>query len=136
MARGLTSSFCYPIAYYPTTNADGYQLVGIIWEAVMILEMVGIQVRALVCDGASQNRKFFKLHEMENGENKSEDGTVYWVYNRFAEDKRKIFFIRDPPHLIKTIRNNVENSSGNSKTRHLMVCNLLIFDCLKLLVRS
>lgn len=123
MARSLTSGFCYPIAYFPTKNIDGYQLVPIIWEAVMILEMVGVQVRALVCDGASQNRKFFKLHEMEDNINKSCDGTVYWVYNRFAEDERKIFFIRDPPHLMKTLRNNIENSNSNSNTRHLMVRN-------------
>ena len=44
------------------------------------------------------------------------DGIVHQTVNPFAADGRPIFFISDPPHLIKTIRNNLSNSkSGGSR---------------------
>ena len=35
--------------------------------------------------------------------------------------ERKVYFICDVPHLIKTTRNNLENSQWNKKTRNLLV---------------
>ena len=56
----------------------------------------------------------------------SEEGVVYWVTNRY-DFSRKIFFFSDPLHLIKTIRNNFENSGGHSYTRNHMVSEASIF---------
>ena len=73
-----------------------------------------LEVVAIVCDWATSNRRFFRIHAIENGLNMSE-GVVYWVTNCY-DLSRKIFF-SDPPHLIKTIRNNFENSGGHNYTR-------------------
>ena len=55
---------------------------------------------ALICDGASTNCHLWKLHK----EGKSE--FIYKVKNIFASDApHSLFFITDPPHLLKTIRN-------------------------------
>ena len=94
-------------------------MLPVIWRAIRILEAIGLEVFAVVCDGATPNRRFFRTYAIENGLNLSEEGVVYWVTNRY-DLSRKIFFV-DPPHLIKTIRNNFENSGGHNYTRNLMV---------------
>ena len=70
---------------------------------------------AVTCDGASVNRRFMKLHDPH----KSSDMT-YKVLNIYTADERRyIYFISDPPHLIKTVRN-----CWASKHRNLWVCSL------------
>ena len=61
-------------------------------------------------DGNSVNRRLIKLH------NPKEE--VYKVRNPFTLEKRDLFFIADPPHLIKTVRN-----CWQSKCHHLWVKN-------------
>ena len=119
MARGIVKHFNYPIGYFATKAADADQLYNIIWEAVRCLEMSGIRVVAFVCDGASQNRRFFSMHRLSDGTNVSPEGVVFWTPNRY-DMNRRIYFISDPPHLMKTIRNNVERSTTGG-TRNLIV---------------
>ena len=120
MARGIFSHFNFPIGYFCSKGFNSDQLFPCVWEAIGVLESIGLKVRACICDGATPNRKFFKLHAMENSENVSNDGVVYWALNRF-DFQRKVYFISDPPRLIKTLRNNFENSHGHNNTRNLMV---------------
>lgn len=71
-------------------------------------------VLRLCCDGASANRKLWKLHS----ESKE---LIYRVPNIYAaEGERFIYFISDPPHLLKTVRNSWYN-----KKRKLWV-NIII----------
>ena len=51
----------------------------------------------ITADGASSNRRFFKIHEKRS----HLDTTIV---NPHAPE-RSIFFFSDPPHLIKTVRN-------------------------------
>ena len=128
MARGIVNYFNYPIAYFATTSADSGQLYNILWDGVAALEMRGVKVCAFICDGASANRGFFALHKLADGSNVSEDGVVFWTPNRF-DKARRIYFFSDVPHLIKTLRNNLEKSVVNG-TRTLMVWEkfLILFD--------
>ena len=48
----------------------------------MRLELLGFHVMAVVCDGASQNRRFFTLHGKKE---------TYKVNNPYAIDDRLIF---------------------------------------------
>lgn len=120
MARGLSKRFNYPIGYFASVGFDSDQLYPCVWEAIENMESLGLKVRALTCDGASPNRRFFKIHQLFDDENVSEDGVVFWTHNRF-DSSRKIYFFSDPPHLVKTLRNNLENSHGNRNTRNLIV---------------
>lgn len=52
----------------------------------------------MTADGASTNRRFFKIHSL--GRN-----LMHKVVNPYAPEKRFIYFVSDPPHLIKTVRN-------------------------------
>jgi len=102
MVRGLFQKLNYPYVQFACANLSGDQLFDPVWQAVSQLERLGFCVLALTCDGASPNRRFWKLH------NKGTDFT-YKMPNSYSTD-RNLFFILDPPHLLKTIRNCFFNS--------------------------
>ena len=76
---------------------------------LQLVNQMLLQVLAATLDGNSTNRRLIKLH------NPSEE-VLYKVINPYADDGRHLFFISDPPHLLKTIRN-----CWNSKKRNLWV---------------
>ena len=67
------------------------------------------------CDGAKSNRRFFQLHSH------SLEEPAYKVLNPFANEERYIYFISDPPHLVKTLRNCLANSGAHKRTRNMWV---------------
>ena len=73
----------------------------IVWETIRLLESGGLRVLCVTADGASPNRKFFRMHKSIH---------VHKTPNVYSEDDRWIYFIADPPHLIKTVRNCWSNS--------------------------
>ena len=126
MARGLLKRFSYPVGYFSSRGFTSDQLFPVTWRATRILEAIGLEVVVVACDGATPNWRFFRTRTIENELNMSEEGVGYWVTNRY-DLSRKIFFFSDPPHLVKTIRNNFENSGGHNYTRNLMVSEASIF---------
>ena len=122
MVRGIFTKLEFPYAQFPTRGVTADKLFPIVWDAVRNLEECGLKVMVITCDGASPNRKFFKMHKAARKPHE----VVYKTPNPFSEDKRDIFFISDVPHLIKTTRNCWENSFGHSHTRALWVSNLVI----------
>lgn len=115
MVRSVFDSFKAPVAYFATKDLSGDDLYPIVWECVLYLELLDLHVRAIVGDGASPNQKFFKLHQAS-----SNDGLTYFTCNPFSDGDR-IYFFCDVPHLLKTTRNNWENSGSNQQSRHLRV---------------
>ena len=113
MVRGLLFELEFPYAHFATEDLTADILFPIVWEAVRLLESGGLRVLCITADGASSNRKFFKMH-----------GSDYKTPNPYSSDGRSIDFISDPPHLIKTVR-NCWASSGENGTRHMMV-NFLV----------
>jgi hypothetical protein len=83
----------------------------IFWDAVAILELsCNLQVIATVSDGASPNRKFYRMHQLIDATlEESDDGIVYRTINLYAPE-RYIWFFADVPHLIKTSRNCIYHS--------------------------
>ena len=82
-----------------------------------MLQLADLQVVCVVGDGASPNRKFFRLHKMEDY---VKSGVTYKVPNVCHSSRDSIYFIPDVPHLIKTIRNAWHNSQ-DKRSRHLVV---------------
>lgn len=63
-------------------------------------------------DKASANQRLIKMHGKS---------FTYKAVNLFARE-RFIYFMSDVPHLVKTVRNNLESSgSAPHHTRHLWV---------------
>ena len=115
MVRGIFSNLCYPFGYHASTGFNADQLFPLVWDASAVLECIRFKVRVWVCDGATPNRKLFKINSAPN-----RDHEYYWTKNLF-DPARKIYFLSDVPHLLKTTRNNFENSHGNRNSRNLHV---------------
>ena len=116
MIQGIFMPLRSPIGYYPSLGVSSHQLYPCMWEAIVLLESVGFIVRALVSDGASPNRKLYRMHGPPH--------TLIHATTHPAAP-RKLFFFCDVPHLMKTTRNNWENSGCHNKTRNLHVSFLL-----------
>ena len=115
MVRGVTSDLKFPLASFATSGITADYLYPIIWEAIELIEVVtGLKVLYVCCDGASPNRRFFEMHDINNK-------TCYRTRNPF-DIGRFIFFISDPPHLLKTARNCISNSYSHFKSRRLWNC--------------
>ncbi|CAC5363149.1 THAP9 [Mytilus coruscus] len=114
MVRGVATDLKFPLAGFATLSITADFLYPIIWKAIRILETSAAQLKVLflTCDLASANRKFFNLHGQVND-------FVYFTDNPFSEDGRKIYFVADVPHLIKTTRNCFSNSFSHLNTRKL-----------------
>ena len=115
MVRGIFFRLEFPYAHFGTDGATADFLFPIIWEAIRQLEGIGFKVICVTGDGASPNRKFFRMHG-EKG------NLIYKTHNPFADqkEKRSLFFVSDPPHLIKTTR-NCWSHSGYGGTRLMSV---------------
>ena len=111
-------SKAYVIASYASLDLCGHTLYAIIWEVIEALELNGIQVISITCDGISSNRKFFKLCKTSVG------SLTHKTVNPFRRDCF-IYFFCDPPHLLKTARNCFANSHAHSHSRQLEVCNIM-----------
>ena len=96
MVRGLVTKLQFAYAQFPCASVCGYHLYDIFWEAVQRLERCGFRVIACTCDGLSVNRNFFKLH--------GKGTVVHKALNPYSNEKRYVFFMSDPPHLIKITR--------------------------------
>jgi hypothetical protein len=110
MLRGITSDFKYPLASFATDGITSDLLATVLWPAVEVVEnTIGLKVLFITCDGASSNLSFFSLHG---------DHMTYFTTNPY-DRSRKIFFISDPQHLIKTTRNCFANSDSHKMSRKL-----------------
>ena len=107
-------SLSFMVASYASLCLTGEKLYAPVWEVVEALEFSGLPVVSLTSDGASPNRRFYKLCNNQNKTHKTR--------NPFAD--RDLYFFCDPPHLIKTARNCLSNSGAHSNTRNLMVSDV------------
>ena len=71
---------------------------------------------AATSDGTSSNRRFYKIHKSLDGDAGTD--VCYRSINLWAKH-RFIYFISDPPHLIKTARNCLYHSGSGSQTRYM-----------------
>ena len=117
MVRGLFNTLEFPYAQFPRTDLSGEQMYHPFWEAVGRLERCGFCVMSLVCDGLSANRRLFRLHDPA-----SHPDDVYKVSNPYSDDSRFLYFLSDPPHLIKAVRN-----AWSSRARKLWISYNLAF---------
>ena len=115
--RGVATDLKLAMANFGTTGITSYQLVPIFWKAVAVLELTcNLWVIATTSDGASPNRKFYRIHFGLNGG--SDKDVNYRVRNLFALD-RFIYFFSDAPHLVKTSRNCLYHSGYGRCTRYM-----------------
>ena len=124
MVRGIFSNLEFLFAEFPTRGVAGDTLFPIVWEAIRNIEECGLKVMVVTADGASPNRKFFKMHKTSQKAGE----VVYKTPNPYSLDNRDIYFMSDVPHLIKTTRNCWSNSFSHSNTRALWI-SISFYSC-------
>jgi hypothetical protein len=109
------SIFQFPCAYFLTNGISAHNLNRTFWQGVSLLHSFDFKVLLSCCDGASENRAFMAM----NGCTDTESQTI----NPFS--KFPLFFMSDPPHLIKKLRNNIYNSGYKEYSSRYTRCLLL-----------
>ncbi|CAI6377798.1 unnamed protein product [Macrosiphum euphorbiae] len=109
MVRGLYKKWKFPFCYFFTGNGvKGDDLVIIIKKCVeKVMTRLNLIPTTIVCDQGTQNQRMFKLL----GGTEDRPFTII--------NEKKIFFIYDMPHLVKSIRNNL--LSGNFEINNNIV---------------
>lgn len=105
LISSLMSSYRDVVRLVPVTTIKAEVLYEVVLQTILSLENLGLKVIALITDNNSINRKTFKL--FSNGENLNVS-----VPNP-ACPERPLFFILDPVHIIKSIRNNWLNKKDD-----------------------
>ncbi|KAK3910721.1 Transposable element P transposase [Frankliniella fusca] len=120
MIKGVSSGIKEVVATFGCNNLSANQMKVWTWRVIGALERSGIAVIAFVSDGCSINRAFIKKHKPATVH---PSGVIFDTWNKCARD-RKLFFISDVPHLLKTTRNCFLNSRWDKlKSRRKMMKN-------------
>ncbi|KAK3911955.1 Transposable element P transposase [Frankliniella fusca] len=118
--------------YSVASSMSAASLFTRLWDVIYCLEGANIPIISIVCDGASTNRSCLKMHprykrsimeidfdDDDDDVYEDENDVVFCTTNLASSDLRPLYFIIDPPHLLKTIRNAFANSFSHKKSRHL-----------------
>ncbi|XP_052129086.1 uncharacterized protein LOC127750738 isoform X2 [Frankliniella occidentalis] len=121
MLKGVSNNVKEVIAAYPSAAMKKEFLYDRVWEVIPACERRGIYILALVSDGCSVNRSFISMHTPAT-QSELHPGLVFDTKNPCSPD-RNLYFIADPPHLLKTIRNNFAKSGTGKKCTRLLTKN-------------
>ena len=62
MVRGLFFNIYFLFAHFASTNISADLLFPIVWEAIHMIESIGLKVICITSDVASLNQKFYWMH--------------------------------------------------------------------------
>ena len=112
LVRGMCTELKFGLAHFATTGITAAQLMPLFWQAVCILETsCNLWVVAATSDGASPNRRFYRLHkELDGG---ADGDHCYRTVNLYAPHCF-IYFFSDAPHLVKTTWNCLKSSGSGT----------------------
>ncbi|KAJ1530235.1 hypothetical protein ONE63_005160 [Megalurothrips usitatus] len=121
MLNGAVNDIRRVVAIYSTDDLSAAQLYVRTWEVIYLVEEAGAKVLCSIFDGASMNRKFITMHS-----NSGDTDFVYVTYNMASGECRNMYFMLDPPHLVKTFRNCFANSFCHRNSRALCINDKLL----------
>ena len=99
LAKSIVNPLTFSFASFATTGITAHQIMPIFWKGVCYLEQINLHVVAATADGASPNRRFFKLHKFLQGD--SQENVVYRAKNIHLKDRRFIYFLQMYHTLLK-----------------------------------
>lgn len=97
MVRGVFCNINFPYAQFPIASAKAEDVFPLLWRMIGRLELNGLQVLRVTGDGASVNRKLFRMNSKDN------EKITHKTTNCYIDEVQDLFFFSDPPHLLKTI---------------------------------
>ncbi|GFN90970.1 transposable element p transposase [Plakobranchus ocellatus] len=121
MARGLAANWKQPFGFaFSSGTVKDVLLKQLILTAITELGQIGLCVKAVICDQNSNNMAVTKFLGISSA-------TPYFMHNGTQHS-----VIYDPPHLIKSIRNNLHKSGlkcGTSEVLWIYVEAFYDHDC-------
>ena len=117
MVKSIVNPLSISLATFATTGDSSFQVMPIFGTAIRYLEIIYLKVISATADGASPNRKFFRIHKFMDGDAGKKRCLQSTTY--YAKVNRFIFFFSGVPHLIKTSRNCIANSGAGRATRFM-----------------
>ena len=98
----IEGDFTWPVASFPLHKINAKILSHCVWNTVHVLSEINfgknkekqVQVLYGVCDGATHSSAFF-----------NQQGEVNWMVDNPNNNSKPIFWLSDPPHMIKKLRN-------------------------------
>jgi hypothetical protein len=104
MVRGLANKWKQPIAYfYNNSTVSTVNLAFLLRETISKVQETGLHIRCIVCDQGSTNIAALRLLGFSKNSpyfpNPSHDKNIHVIF--------------DPPHLVKSIRNNLRRHDIN-----------------------
>ncbi|KAK3920082.1 Transposable element P transposase [Frankliniella fusca] len=121
MVKGVSNSLKELVAAFPVKALKREDLFERSWNVISACEVRNIKILAVVCDGSAVNRSFIAMHTPATV-SESHPGLVFDTVNMCSPD-RNLYFIADPPHLMKTIRNCFAKSGQGKKCTRLLTKN-------------
>ena len=97
--RSILFNFSRPLMFFPTNSLDPQKLTHLVWESIGSLQDCGITVLCIIADGMRTNRKMFEY-------TCNVEGCSHKFVNVYNPDYN-VYLLVDPPHLLKTTRNNI-----------------------------
>ena len=107
----LEGDFTWPVSSFPLHKINAKTLSHCVWNTVKALSKITfgnnnekqVQVLYGVCDGATHSSAFF-----------NQQGQINWMVDNPYNNNKPIFWLSDPPQMIKKLRNFII-----SQNRHL-----------------
>ena len=103
----------FPVAYYHGSSLNSADIRRQVSEVMTGLDNIGVRVVCVVCDGASEHHKYFKMILDETSE----------FDNTIKVRQGLVWAVSDAPHLIKKFRNNWLASGFRSRHTRLLTKN-------------
>ena len=116
MVKGVANDVKEAVASYTTNRLTTDFLYTTSWEVINRCERSGIPIIVFFADGYSVNRAFMRKHKPFL---KTKSGLTYATINKSAPH-RPLFFMSDVAHLLKTIRNCLNNSRLGPKAKRCL----------------
>ena len=85
MIRGILFKLNFHLAHFATGALTAEQIFPIVWEGIRLVETFDLKVMCITADGASPNRKIFKMHTGSPA-----DSVTYRTRNRYAPKNDKV----------------------------------------------
>ena len=106
----IEGDFTWPVASFPINNINAKILGNCVWNTISILSEIQfgkdnenkVQVLYGVCDGATHSSAFF-----------NQLGSINWMTENPYNNNNPIFWLSDPPHMIKKLRNFLTSQKRN-----------------------
>ena len=104
MVRGLGSKWKQPLSYFLCDGATpGDKQCILLQECINKLQKVGLTVKVVLGDQGSNNRKMFSKLGIT-----PDRPYMMWKSGEENHEGHRIYFMFDPPHLLKNVRNNLK----------------------------